>query len=94
MVSFPTDNKGNILDLVLANNPERVLDILDVRTLGKSDHYPGDGSCRGHCTPTRAGGDVRLEPSGYEEDEGIDGQNQLNERTWAHHSRGVLDKVQ
>jgi hypothetical protein len=38
LVSFPTDNKGYILDLVLANNPERVLDILDVRRLGKSDH--------------------------------------------------------
>jgi hypothetical protein len=38
MVSFPTHTKGNVLDLVITNNPERVLDIWDVGWLGRSDH--------------------------------------------------------
>jgi hypothetical protein len=38
LVSFPTHVKGNILNLVITNNPERVLDITDVGRLGRSDH--------------------------------------------------------
>jgi hypothetical protein len=38
MVSFPTHIKGNILDLLITNCPERVLDIQDIGRLGKSDH--------------------------------------------------------
>jgi hypothetical protein len=38
MVSFPTHIKGNILDLVITNCPDKVLDISDGGRLGKSDH--------------------------------------------------------
>ncbi len=38
LVSFPTHTKGNILDLVLSNCPEKILDIEDVGRLGRSDH--------------------------------------------------------
>jgi hypothetical protein len=38
LVSFPTHTKGNILDLVLSNCPEKKLDIEDVGRLGRSDH--------------------------------------------------------
>jgi hypothetical protein len=38
LVSFPTHTKGNILDLVLSNCPEKILDIEDVGRLGHSDH--------------------------------------------------------
>jgi len=38
LVSFPTHYKGNILDLVLTNVPDRVTSISDVGRLGKSDH--------------------------------------------------------
>ncbi len=38
MVSFPTHTKGNILDLLITNCPERVVDVQDVGRLGKSDH--------------------------------------------------------
>jgi hypothetical protein len=35
LVSFPTHIKGNILDLVITNCPERVVDVSDVGRLGK-----------------------------------------------------------
>ncbi len=35
MVSFPTHTKGNILDLVIINCPEKVLDVSDVGRPGK-----------------------------------------------------------
>ena len=38
MIDFPTHFKGNILDLVLTNNPEKVASIIDVGPVGKSDH--------------------------------------------------------
>ena len=38
MVHFPTHKKGNILDLVLTNNPNIVLSVEDAGIIGKSDH--------------------------------------------------------
>ncbi len=38
MVDFPTHIKGNVLDLVLTNIPERVTEINDNGRLGSSDH--------------------------------------------------------
>ena len=38
MVEFPTHIKGNILDLVLTNMPERVVELLPHGRLGQSDH--------------------------------------------------------
>ena len=38
MVDFSTHIKGNLLDLVVTNIPERVLDIYDAGRLGRSDH--------------------------------------------------------
>jgi Endonuclease-reverse transcriptase len=38
LVEFSTHTKGNILDLVLTNVPERIIDIRDEGRLGKSDH--------------------------------------------------------
>jgi len=38
MVDFPTHIKGNLLDLVLTNIPEKVLSICEEGRLGKSDH--------------------------------------------------------
>jgi hypothetical protein len=38
MVDFSTQVKGNCLDLVLTNIPERIVDIQEARRLGKSDH--------------------------------------------------------
>jgi len=38
LVDFPTHIKGNCLDLVLTNIPERVVEIMDTGRLGSSDH--------------------------------------------------------
>ncbi len=38
MVEFSTHNRGNILDLVLTNIPERVIVFTDNSRLGRSDH--------------------------------------------------------
>ncbi len=38
LVMFPTHTKGNILDLVLSNNPEIFLSVSSKGRLGKSDH--------------------------------------------------------
>jgi hypothetical protein len=38
MVDFSTQVKGNCLDLVLTNIPERIVDIEEAGRLGKSDH--------------------------------------------------------
>ena len=38
MVDFSTQVKGNILDLVITNMPERLLEVRDEGRLGKSDH--------------------------------------------------------
>jgi len=38
MVEFSTQIKGNCLDLVLTNIPERVSDVTEAGRLGKSDH--------------------------------------------------------
>ena len=38
MVYFPTHKKGNILDLVLTNNPNIDLTVEDAGLIGKSDH--------------------------------------------------------
>ena len=38
LVKFPTHLKGNILDLVLTNIPERVTEVEEVGRLGSSDH--------------------------------------------------------
>ncbi len=38
MVNFSTHLKGNCLDLVITNIPERVSEVLEARRLGQSDH--------------------------------------------------------
>jgi hypothetical protein len=38
MVAFNTHTKGNILDLVLTNIPDRISDVRDEGRLGQSDH--------------------------------------------------------
>ena len=38
MVDFPTHDKGNILDLVFTNNPEKIHTIREMGKIGKSDH--------------------------------------------------------
>ena len=38
MVDFSTQVRGNILDLVITNMPERVLEVREEGRLGKSDH--------------------------------------------------------
>jgi hypothetical protein len=38
LVTFPTQVKGDTLDLVLTNIPHRVLDVEDLGRLGTSDH--------------------------------------------------------
>jgi hypothetical protein len=38
LVSVPTHTKGNTLDLVITNCPDKVLEVDDVGRLGKSDH--------------------------------------------------------
>ena len=39
MVDFPTQVKGNILDLIVTNIPERFEDVSEHGRLGKSDHF-------------------------------------------------------
>ncbi len=38
MVNFSTHIKGNVLDLLITNCPDRIIDINDIGRLGKSDH--------------------------------------------------------
>jgi hypothetical protein len=38
MVNFSTQVKGNCLDLVITNIPERVSEVLEAGRLGRSDH--------------------------------------------------------
>ena len=38
IIDFPTHSKGNILDLVLTDVPEKVIDVQNVGYLGSSDH--------------------------------------------------------
>ena len=38
MVEFATHLKGNVLDLVITNNPERITEVYEVGRLGRSDH--------------------------------------------------------
>ena len=38
IVDFPTHIKGNILDLVITDNPDNIVNITDLGRLGKSDH--------------------------------------------------------
>ena len=38
LVDFPTHIKGNILDLVITNCPDKVISISDDGRIGKSDH--------------------------------------------------------
>ena len=38
LVDFPTHIKGNILDLVITNIPEKVSELKEVGRIGKSDH--------------------------------------------------------
>ncbi len=38
LVTFPTQVRGNTMDLLLTNIPDRVMDITDVGRLGRSDH--------------------------------------------------------
>ena len=38
MVDFSTQVRGNILDLVITNMPERVLEVREEGRLGESDH--------------------------------------------------------
>ena len=53
MVRFSTHTKGNILDLVLSNIPERVLEVKEAGRLGHSDHTMIDVTLTVH---GRAGG--------------------------------------
>ncbi len=39
MVDYPTQVKGNILDLIVTNIPERFEDVSEHGQLGKSDHF-------------------------------------------------------
>jgi Endonuclease-reverse transcriptase len=39
LVTFPTHLKGNCLDLLLTNTPDRVQEVENVGRLGSSDHY-------------------------------------------------------
>ena len=39
MVHFPTHIKGNTLDLVITNCPEKIISVLDGGRIGKSDHH-------------------------------------------------------
>jgi Reverse transcriptase (RNA-dependent DNA polymerase)/Endonuclease-reverse transcriptase len=39
VIDFPTHLKGNCLDLLLTNIPERILDVANEGRLGTSDHY-------------------------------------------------------
>ena len=38
LVNFPTHNKGNTLDLVFSNFPDRILNVENIGNLGNSDH--------------------------------------------------------
>jgi hypothetical protein len=38
LVNFPTHIKGNILDLMITNKPERVVAVAEAGRLGQSDH--------------------------------------------------------
>ena len=38
LVDFATHNKGNVLDLILTDSPEKVLSVEDYGKLSKSDH--------------------------------------------------------
>jgi Endonuclease-reverse transcriptase len=38
LMTFPTHVRGNVLDLLLTNIPERVLNVHDAGRLGNSDH--------------------------------------------------------
>ena len=38
MVDFPTHIKGNCLDLIVTNMPEKIDNICEVGRLGRSDH--------------------------------------------------------
>ena len=38
LVDFPTHIKGNCLDLIITNIPERVTEVYDAGRLGRSDH--------------------------------------------------------
>ena len=39
MVYFPTHTKGNTLDLILTNCPEKIISVQDGGRIGKSDHH-------------------------------------------------------
>jgi len=53
MVDFPTHIKGNCLDLILTNMPERIAEVCDVGRLGSSDHIMlGLKVQTGHYQPT------------------------------------------
>jgi hypothetical protein len=38
LVNFPTHTKGNTLDLLLTNCPDKILEVTDARRVGRSDH--------------------------------------------------------
>ncbi len=38
MVDFPTQVRGNVLDLLLTNVPDKIVEVKDVGRLGKRDH--------------------------------------------------------
>ena len=38
LVDFPTHVKGNILDLIITNCPDKIISITDEGRIGKSDH--------------------------------------------------------
>ncbi len=38
LVDFPTHTKGNTLDLLLTNCPDKVIEVSDSGRLGRSDH--------------------------------------------------------
>jgi hypothetical protein len=38
LVDFPTHTRGNVLDLILTNIPERLSNVTDAGRIGRSDH--------------------------------------------------------
>jgi len=63
MVDFPTQVKGNTLDLVITNIPERIEEVYDAGRLGKSDHVmvvtkiSVGGGMRRRPPPAKTGGE-------------------------------------
>jgi endonuclease/exonuclease/phosphatase family metal-dependent hydrolase len=49
LVTFPTHNRGNTLDLVLSNCPARIQSVEEAGKLGNSDHVANRNKSRNEC---------------------------------------------